>query len=196
MDDRDAVGQREQEFHVVLDCDERQGATQAADQLGQPRRGLPAEPRSRLVETQHTRIRRQRDADFEGTPVAIGELLRPYVFLAAQTYARQHVLGLVGGRGNLPRAAEQREAVRARFRHRHGDIVERAEVIEEIHSLERARHALARDRPRRQARDVFSVEQDLPAMGTITPRQYVEAGRLAGAVRTHDPAEAAIGKSE
>ena len=43
------------------------------------------------------------------------------------------------------------------------DVLARGEIVEQVHDLERARDALARDRARRQAGDVLAREHDAPA---------------------------------
>src|SRR5690606_2247678 len=65
MNDRDAVGEREQEAHVVLDRDDRQLFLEASDQLGNAQCAIRAKAGGRLVETEDTRALRQCDRDLE-----------------------------------------------------------------------------------------------------------------------------------
>ena len=59
VDDRDAVGQAEQELHVVLDHDDGERALQLGDELGEARRALGAQAGGGLVQEQQPRLARR-----------------------------------------------------------------------------------------------------------------------------------------
>ena len=100
-------------------------------------------------------------------------------------------MGLVDERGIGVGLAERIAAARARRGQRDGDVLEHRELVEQVHELERARDAEARDRLRRAAGDVAPSSSTLAAVGLVAAGQHVEAGGLAGAVRAHDARQAA-----
>ena len=104
------------------------------------RGGLGAQARGRLVEEQQARPRGERDADLERAPVAVGEVLGADVLLAGEPDPCRE--------SSPPSPSERpkhREPRRPHLRRGDQHVVERAVVVEQIHHLERARDAEARD---------------------------------------------------
>jgi len=88
--------------------------------------------------------------------------------------------------------APHREALRAQRGQGDQHVVQGRLVVKQIHDLERARQALARDLPRRQAGDVFAGKAHRAAVGLEAAGQHVEAGGLARAVGAHDAGQLAL----
>ena len=88
------------------------------------------------------------------------------------------------------------EAAAADLGQRDEHVVERRIIVEQIHDLERPRDPALRDLPRRESGDRFAGEDDLAAIRAVTAGQHVEAGRLARAVRAHDPRQTTFVESE
>src|SRR5205085_11100382 len=65
-------------------------------------------------------------------------------------------------------------------------VLEHGRVLEQLDVLERARDSAPRDLVRRHARDVLVAEDEPPAVRIVDPRDQVEDGRLARAVRPDD----------
>jgi hypothetical protein len=74
-------------------------------------------------------------------------------------------------------------------------VFERAELREKVGELERPAEAFARPRGRRQSGDVLALHQHRSGARRQLPRDQVEVGGLAGAVRAHDGREAARGEA-
>src|SRR5207249_7216974 len=66
----------------------------------------------------------------------------------------------------------------------------------ELGHLEGAGDAEIRDGPWKEARDVLSLKADPPPVGLHVPRDHIEEGGLAGAVRADDAHELALLESE
>jgi hypothetical protein len=146
----------------------------------------------RLVEEQEPRRGGERHRDLERPPLAVGEAPGAEVLLAGEADARQHRGGMLLRRGIGAQVAPDVEAARPHFGQGQDHVVERRAVVEQVHRLERARDAAPRDPARRLAGDVDAGEAHRAAVGREPAGQHIEAGGLAGSVRTHDPRELAL----
>jgi hypothetical protein len=72
------------------------------------------------------------------------------------------------------------------------DVLEHGHRPEELDVLERARDALTDDRVRCRAEDRLPVELHAPRVRLVEPRDDVERGRLAGAVRPDEARDLAF----
>jgi hypothetical protein len=71
-------------------------------------------------------------------------------------------------------------------------VLEHGHVLEERDVLERARDAAADDAVRADAQEVLAVEEHAPVVGAVKPRDDVEEGGLAGAVRADEAGDRAL----
>ena len=90
----DAVGEMEDDAHVVLDQHDGQVAVlvQPADELGDLVGLLVAHAGGRLVEQQQARLERERHRDLGGALVAVRQFADQPVGLAGKPGQRQHLL--------------------------------------------------------------------------------------------------------
>src|SRR5262249_4834130 len=145
----------------------------------------------RLVEHEDLRLEREQDADLELPLVAVRKLGGERRAAPGERDALEVALGALG---ELDMRAPHRDEIEAEARARlprEAHIAENGEIGKEIGELEGATHALPRAHRRRRARNVLAVEQHLPARRRQLPRDEVEVGGLARAVRADDRRQAA-----
>jgi hypothetical protein len=124
--------------------------------------------------------------DLEPPLLGRRQLMRQRVDPAAEPGEIQDTLGLRHGRAR--RAGPGEGADHDVFQHAHG--------IEAAHDLEGARDAEPRAGDRPQARDPLAVEPDLARIGRDLAGDAVEQRGLAGAVRTDQAQDLALGDAE
>src|SRR5207302_8332608 len=141
-----------------------------------------ADPARRLVEEEQPGLPRVGDRDVEELALTLREPTRQRARLGVEPEEREHLRRLrphrpirVGQGQQTPGLALAREDGE-----RH--VVERAELVEEVHELERARDTRADPLLHRLLRDVLTAEEDLALVGRQQPADQVDERRLAGAV--------------
>src|SRR4029453_17181310 len=72
------------------------------------------------------------------------------------------------------------------------DVLADGHRLEQLDVLERARDPASDDSVRRSSEQPLAVERDLPRVGLVEPRDHVERGRLAGAVRPDQARDLAL----
>ncbi len=159
--DRDAVGQREDRIHVVLDEDDREPSLEA----GRAGRRISAElghphPGHRLVEQQQARPARQDHRQFERPPLAVRQCGGRHVGSAGEPDFFQRGMRRLAQPPVAGSRAPEAEAVPLMRLHRQRDIVERREFAKQRRDLKRARDAERRSSVRGEARDVASGEMN------------------------------------
>jgi hypothetical protein len=143
-------------------------------------------------EEEELRVGRERDADLERAPVAVGKRLRANRFLAREPDVGEGSRRALARRRRARRIADRVEAARAQLRRRDQRVLERAVIVEEVHHLEGARDPEARDRARRKAGHSRDFEMSRAPIRAIPPGEHVKARGLAGPVRAHDPVDLAF----
>ena len=169
----DAVRDAHHELHVVLDEQDRQleVVAQAADQ----RRELPdllvVEPAGRLVEQEQPRPGRERAGQLDALLHAVRELARRPVRETGKTDVAEEL-------ARAPAAARVAP---------HQHVLQHGHRAKELDVLERPRDPAHDDPVRRRAQQVVAVELDRAVVRPVDPRDQVEDGRFAGAVRADQP---------
>ena len=128
----------------------------------------------------------ERHADFELALLAVGQIARQARAVAVKMNPGHQVRGALGK--NLV-AADRREEVErmaAPDRQSEPDILDHAEILEQVIALKRARHAHAADPVRRQSRDVPILQQDAAGAGLELAADLIDKTGLAGAIRPDD----------
>ena len=92
----DAIGKLEDAIHVVLDEQDRHLRHEAADKARDPLALAGGEPDQRLVEQQHARSRRERNADLEQALAAVGQAGGRYALQALESEEADERCGLRG----------------------------------------------------------------------------------------------------
>ena len=188
MQHGDPVRQLHDHLHVVLDDQDRQVRRDAADQ-GHGVMGLGrAHACRRLVQAEQLRLGRQRDADLQMALLAVGQVGRQLVLLAAQADRLQHRFGALDEVAIRAVVRQQAPAVPPRLGG-DADVLKRGGIGQDVGDLIRAGDALPGDPLGRQARDVLAVEQDLPRGRAQVAGQAIEEGALARPVRPDDRAD-------
>ncbi len=175
----------------MLDDDDRRALAQTFDQTGQAARTLRAHAGRRLVEKQQPRLGRQSDGNLQAPTIAICKAFGRQVLFTRKADVGEQLSGPCLQRRIATHLSDH---AKCRLHDRpHGDdhVVERAVAIEQVHQLERARDAGARDRRRRCAGNVAAVEEHLPALGPVASGHDVEERCLAGTVRPDDSCQLA-----
>jgi hypothetical protein len=183
MQDRDVVGERQHEVHVVLDDDDGERRGQPLDQVAERLHGTAAEAAGRLVEQEQLGLTGERHADLQEPALTVGKVAGLDVLATGQADepddGGRPVLGLAERRRRRPAV----EAAGPHDGHRHPEVLQHRVVVEQVQDLERATDPEAGAPVGREPRDVLPIEADLPGVGREQAAQQVEAGRLAGAVR-------------
>ena len=132
--------------------------------------------------------------DLERAPLAVGQALRAAArSLPARPTLRQHRRPPAARRAESARRSRQTSKPRAAHaRQRDQHVVERRVVVEQVHDWNEREMPLRAISARRQAGDVVAGEAHRAAVGRVAAGEHVEAGGLAGAVRTHDPRQLAL----
>ncbi len=183
---RDAVGQPEDDAHVVLD--DHQGAPLAhlADEIDRPVGLVPAHASRRLVEEDHVGPAGDRDGDFERALLGIGEDAGQHVFAVDQVEVRQDALGARVGLRRAVDVAPEPVALPDRPQHAAAHVLPHRHAVEDVRHLEAARQTAPVDEMRRQRRDVLALQHDR-AGGRLEQAAYeTEQRRLAGAIGSDD----------
>jgi hypothetical protein len=154
----------------------------------------------RLVEQKQVRVAGQGPRDFQAPLVAIGEILRRVLALAAKTDVGHELTSARPCRSLF--ALDRREfqertewtRVQARM-HADQHVLQRGHICEKSNVLECSRNTLAGDLIRTQAGtlentrvgplDRFTLEQDLALSQLVDTGDDIEKRRLAGAIRTN-----------
>ena len=134
----------------------------------------------RLVEQQQLGRAGQRHRDVEQLAHAARQLGDAPLAVLAEAKALEQPLGALDRLRPLRRLPEAQALVVAGVGDEH--VVEHGQVAVELRDLERARDAEARDRARRERRDVAAVEGDAAVVGLEVAGDHVDEGGLAGAV--------------
>ncbi len=175
-------------------------AEQRADVLDPERHVLgllDAEAGRRLVEQQELRLRAERARHLDDLPDAVREIDDEAVAVRLEVEEVDHLLGRFAVR-ELERAhARQEHELLDEARFPVGvaaeqEVLQDRGVLEELDVLEGARDAAPGDLVRRHARDVLVAEDEPARARIVDPRDEVEDGRLAGAVRTDDREDLAL----
>ena len=188
IEHRDAVRDRHDELHHVLDQHDRDALrAREVDQQRVERRDLAvAQAGRRLVEQQQLRLRGERAREVEHLLMPEIELLGRRVAIANEAGALEQRVGL-GERialcgGALGGRRERKIAGHAR-RHSDQHVLQHGQAAAELDVLERARDAACRDAVRRYLQQRLAFEQDVAFGRPVEARDAVEHRRLAGAVR-------------
>ena len=183
---RDVVGQRGDDRKIVLDHEHRAIDRDSLDQRRDPLDVLVRHAGRRLVEQQHLGLERERGRDLERTLAPVGELAGVRVRELGQAdRLEQRACLVVEPRERASRAPEV-ERMPALALQRDTHVLEHGEVREHRRDLERAHEPHPGDCRRPRPGDFAPVVEDLPACGREEMREQVEAGRLAGAVRSDE----------
>ena len=184
----DAVGERADDVHLVLDQQDRLGrvALQPRDQVEHDRNLVDAHAGGRLVEHEDAGLERHHHRHFELALVAVRQRGGALVALRFEADALQRGIGAFDQRAaQRPRPRELVMDARRRLG-REPHVLEHAERGEEIGELERAPEAEPRALRRAERGDVDAVDEDFAAGRAQLARHQVEIGRLAGAVGADD----------
>src|SRR5215470_814492 len=181
-EDGDALGEAEDEVHVVLDDQDGDARGQLLetleDAMGLERR----HPGRRLVEEQHGGPEPERDGDLHEPLLAVGQIQDAPTGVVRQLERREQLerLGTDArvGAGRTPQSPADAVALGDSER----DVVEHAHVAEERVDLERAAEPAPDARGLRQPRDVLAAEKDVTGGGREPSGDHVHERRLAGAV--------------
>src|SRR5271166_3820799 len=189
----DAVGERAHDVHLVLDQQDglRLVALQPCDEVEHHRNLVDAHARGRLVEHVDLRLERHHHRDLELALVAVWQRRRQRVALAGEPDRFEHRVGPPHEfHAGSPRPAHVVVDAGMGLNgepHVFGD----AEARKEIGELKRAPEPEPRALRRAEAGRFASVDQDSAVGRAQLPRDQVEIGRLARAVRPDDGGELA-----
>ena len=192
----DPVGERQHLIDVVIDQDDREGPVEGADQVGDADALVRREAGQRLVEQQELGARRERQGDLEQALVAVGQVRRDGPGLVGEADGGEEPQRLVVQVGEAPAVGEHREAAAMLRLRRDPHVLEHRERVEDADDLERARDAQRDDPVGEERGDGRAADPCLATVGGQEPRQEVEEGRLAGAVRADDRAQLAAAHLE
>ena len=178
LDDRDAVDDREQSVHDVLDPDDgHAGRAQLADLFDKLQHLSLGEAAGDLVEQKHIGVGGQSPGQFEPLAVEQRERAGEDVDLLVQTGDLEDVDAVLVG-GPLRHVA----AVSGPYQ----DVLEHGHARERLGDLERAADARAAPLVPGHVSDVLAVEDHLAGIGVHSPGDEVEPGGLARPVGTDD----------
>jgi hypothetical protein len=178
----DAVGEREDDVHVVLDDEHRDLARQGGEQARHPLRLLRRHPRRGLIEQEQLRGGRQRHADLELPLLAVRQPARLLAETAGQAHRLRHLARRAQGGGEPVDGAEGVPRAALARRRRQSQVLQHRQAREEIRALEGARDPAARDVVRGQPGERSAVEHDAARARRQVAGDEVEDRRLAGAV--------------
>ena len=140
----------------------------------------------RLVEHVDARLERHQHRHLELPLVAVRQAARRGVDAVAEAHLLDQRARPLERLLAIEPHREQAEALVALRLHREANVLEHAQVREQLRQLERAAEAAVGARRHRLAGDVGAVQPDRAGAGAQLARDQVEVGRLAGAVRADD----------
>src|ERR1039458_9881965 len=180
---RDAVGEREHRFHVVLDQEDGELLLQSAQHLHHAGGFLRPQARHRLVEQQHAGRTGERHGQLELAMFAMAQDRRRPVRTVAQAHPdEQRTPGLAQFR-LAPGIAPEIKRMAGMRLHRQRHIVEHAEIEKQGRDLERARQPQRATAIHRQRGDVVTGETNAAGVGRYLAAELADQCGLAGAVR-------------
>lgn len=188
----DAVRELAHHVHLVLDQEDglRPVFLERADQVEDHRRLGRVHAGRRFVEHEDLRFERHQERDFELALVAVGQACDRRMLLGLERDLGQDRIGALGQRAMIaPDAPEIEPApVRALARrlHREAHVLEHREIGKEIRQLEGPAQPGPRARRGALPRQQLPVEQHRAGRRLELPRDQVEVGGLARAVRADD----------
>ncbi len=137
------------------------------------------EARQHLVQKQQLRARGERTSQFQKLSLMKIQGIRTQPRLGGQAGEFEPALRLAFGRRPLERdPAEHR---------RQGDVLEHREMAKGTRDLVGASDPGARDAVRCHAAELAALEQDAAGVSGVMSAHYVDQGRLARTVRSHQP---------
>src|SRR5262249_28674998 len=128
----------------------------------------------------------ERDPDLELALLAIGQAASEPPAVAAEMHAPHQLLGALEQIGQAPHRREEIERMAASRLHCEPQILDHAEVLEQVVALEGAGHADAAHPVRRPAGNVGVLDEDAAGAGLELAADLVDQAGLAGAVRADD----------
>ena len=144
VQDCHAIGQPEDDVHVVLDDKDRERAIQTGDELGDPSGLKRRHARRRLVEQEHARPLRERDRELQLTALTVRKLPRGNALTTGETDAFEHRLAL----GVLRARSRTKYAIWSAARgDREANVVARGKRCEELRPLIQVRKPESRPLP-------------------------------------------------
>src|SRR6478735_9743240 len=192
LEHRDAVGQRTDDVHVVVDehdgapdregLDERDGAVDVLD----PHAG------GRLVEQEQLGVEGEGDGELEGALLAVGERGRRGTGAVGEPDLVEQVHGAVAEGGHPLDRAPPLLAHPGRAGEGELEVLAQRHLLEEARDLEGAGDAERGDLLRGLAGDVLAVEEDGAGRRGEEAGEQVEQGRLAGAVGPDERVDRAL----
>jgi hypothetical protein len=171
------VGDAHDEVHVVLHEQHRELEVGAdlLDELAELPDLLVVEATRRLVEQEQPGLRDERAGELDALLDPVRKRRRREVRAVAQPHHVEDLERL--RRSRVPAAAVSADE----------DVLEHRHRAEELEVLERARDALAHDLERGLLQERSAVEEHVARVRPVQPRDDVEGGRLARAVRADEP---------
>ena len=186
MQHGDAIGERADHVHVVLDDEQRHLARQPLEHAGHPLGLLRRHARGRLVEEEEFGTRGQGHADLELTLLAVGERARRRREPVPQADRLRRLRRALEGRAQSIHPPEEAPASPPVCGRGEAQILEHRQLGKEVGALEGAGDAAPGDRVRRQACDEPALEEHVPGAGRHLACDDVEERGLAGAVGADD----------
>ena len=178
----DAVGQREDGVHVVLDQQHAAAALQALQERDQALALLDAHAGHRLVEQQQARLAGQRHGDLELALLAVAERCRVGVRAGAEADGLEAALGGLAQLAILAHVAQEAERMAVVCLDGERHVVERAELAQHRGDLERTAEPQPHARIGRQMGDVAAGKADRAGVRGEIAGELADQGGLAGAV--------------
>src|SRR5438874_4127229 len=193
MQHDDAVGERAHHVHLVLDQQDGLVALRldVADEIEDHRHLVDAHAGGRLVEHEHLGLEREQDRHLELALIAVRQRCGRDVALLGERDAVEIVLGPLDQLDVRAPGGEQALAGIGARLHRKAHVLQHREARKQIGQLEGAADAALGALRCAHARDVLAEELHRAAGRRELPRDQVEVGRLAGAVRADDRRERA-----
>src|SRR5215472_3369415 len=178
----DALGEAEDEVHVVLDDQNGDARGQLLETL-EDAMGFERGHAGRwLVEQQHGGPEAQGDGDLHKPLLAVREIQDAAAGIGGQVERREELERFRTDARVSARWPPQASADPVTLGDPERDVVEHAHVAEQRVDLEGAAEAAPDARGLRQARHVLAAEEDLAGGGHETPSDHVDERGLAGAV--------------
>jgi len=188
VEDDDAIGERADHVHLVLD--EQDGAVaaalQPADEVEDHRHLVDRHAGGRLVEHHHVRLQRRHDRHLELALVAVGERRRLGVAPRREADLVERPVGALDPAAMAGPAREDLGTTRRPRLDGEADVLVGGEIGEERGDLEGPADAARRASRGAELRDVVAVEQDAARGRRDLAGHQVEIGGLAGAVGADD----------
>ena len=192
----DVLGDAHDDAHVVLDEQngDAQLIAQPANELGRLRGLARVHARGRLVEQEQLGFTGQRAGNLQPALIAVGQVARQCIALAAQAHEVQQIPGIAlrllllpPGAGRADDGAHPR-GLQVGFAADH-DVLDGRHIAEEADILEGARDAALGNLEGLQSVEGLAVEVDFPFVDLVETGDAVEKGGLAravGADNAHD----------